>query len=147
VLGDLAVQHLDAAGQGTQTGHGGGGLDIPGGPLPQPCTGADQARSGQAAKPVAEDVWRGDHQRMQLALRVGGGLDRGAARGQPRRQRRAVSRGAGLGELVAAQGLTGSPGGVQGIRAGAVAAGGSLGPVQLHHLLSVGGQEPGQAGA
>jgi hypothetical protein len=28
-----------------------------------------------------------------------------------------------------------------------VAAGGSLGPVQLHHLLSVGGQEPGQAGA
>jgi hypothetical protein len=28
---------------------------------------------------------------------------------------------------------------------GAVAAGGPLGPVQLHHLLGVGVQEPGQA--
>jgi hypothetical protein len=28
-----------------------------------------------------------------------------------------------------------------------VAAGGPLGPVQLHHLLGVGSQEPGQAGA
>jgi hypothetical protein len=28
-----------------------------------------------------------------------------------------------------------------------VAAGGSLGPVQLHHLLGMSGQEPGQAGA
>jgi hypothetical protein len=51
----------------------------------------------------------------------------------------------GLGELVAAQGLTGGPGGVQRVGLGAVAAGGSLGPVQLHHLLGLGLQEPGQA--
>ena len=51
----------------------------------------------------------------------------------------------GLGELVAAQGLTGGPGGIQRVGLGAVAAGGSLGPVQLHHLLGVGMQESGQA--
>jgi hypothetical protein len=51
----------------------------------------------------------------------------------------------GLGELVAAQGLTGGPGGVQRVGLGAVAAGGSLGPVQLHHPLGLGLQEPGQA--
>jgi hypothetical protein len=55
--------------------------------------------------------------------------------------------GAGLGELVAAQGLAGGPGGIQRIGLSAVAASCSLGPVQLHHLLGVALQEPGQAGA
>jgi len=51
--------------------------------------------------------------------------------------------GAGLGELVAAQGLAGGPGGIQRIGLSAVAASCSLGPVQLHHLLGVALQEPG----
>jgi hypothetical protein len=84
---------------------------------------------------------------MQLPLGVGGGLDRGAAGGQPHRQRRLVAGGAGLGELVAAQGLASCSGGVQGVGLGAVAAGCPLGSVQLDHLLRVGCQEPGQAGA
>jgi hypothetical protein len=58
-----------------------------------------------------------------------------------------VAGGPWLGELVAAQGLAGRPGGIQGVGLGAVAAGGPLGPVQLHHLFVVGGQEPGQPGA
>jgi hypothetical protein len=58
-----------------------------------------------------------------------------------------VAGGAGLGELVAAQGLAGRPDGVEGVGLGTVAAGGPLGPVQLHHLLGVGLQEPGQPGA
>src|SRR5512132_235204 len=45
------------------------------------------------------------------------------------------------------QGLAGRPGRIQGVGLGAVAAGGPLGPVQRHHLLLVGSQEPGQAGA
>jgi hypothetical protein len=52
-----------------------------------------------------------------------------------------------LGEVVAAQGLAGRPDGIQGIGLGTVAAGGPLGPIQLHHLLGMSGQEPGQAGA
>ena len=59
VVGDLSIDELDAASQGAQAGHGGGGLNIPGGPLPQPCAGADQACSGQAAKPVAEGIGSG----------------------------------------------------------------------------------------
>ena len=50
----------------------------------------------------------------------------------------------GLGEPVAAQGLTGRPDGIERVGFGAVAAGSPLGPVQLHHLLGVGVQEAGQ---
>jgi hypothetical protein len=49
----------------------------------------------------------------------------------------------GLGELVAAQGLTGRPDRIQRIGLGAVAAGGSLGPVQLHHVLAMSLEEAG----
>jgi hypothetical protein len=141
VLDDLGVQDVDAAGQGAQAGHGRRGLDIPGGPLPQPCAGADQAGSGQAAKSVAEGIGSGDHQGMELALGVGGRLDRRAAGGQPHRQRRALASRSGLGELVTTQRFAGGPGGIQRVGLGAVAAGGPLGPVQLHDLLGVGGQE------
>jgi hypothetical protein len=147
VLGDLEVQELDAAGQGPPAGHGGRGLDIPVGPLTQPPAGADQMRRGQAAKPAPEHIRSGDHERVQLALGVAGGLDRGAAGGQPHRQRGPPAHGPRLGELVATQGLAGGSGRIQGIGGGAVAAGGPLGPVQLHRLLSVGLQEAGQAGA
>jgi hypothetical protein len=80
-------------------------------------------------------------------LGVAGGLDRRAAGGQPHRQRRALPGGPRLGQLVAAQGLAGRPGGIQRVGLGTVAAGGPFGPVQLHHLLSVALQEAGQAGA
>jgi hypothetical protein len=49
--------------------------------------------------------------------------------------------------LVAAERLAGGSGRIQGIGLGAVAASGPLGPVQLHHPLSVAMEEPGQAGA
>jgi hypothetical protein len=52
----------------------------------------------------------------------------------------------GWGELVAAQRLAGGPGGVQWVGLGGVAAGGPLGPVQLHNLFLVAMKEPGQAG-
>jgi hypothetical protein len=52
-----------------------------------------------------------------------------------------------VGQLIATRHLAGGPGRVQRIRLGAVAAGGPLGPVQLHHLLGVNGQEPGQPSA
>jgi hypothetical protein len=80
---------------------------------------------------------------VELALGVGGGLDRRTPGSQPHRQRRSVAGRSGLGELVAAQGLTGRPDRIQRIGLGAVAAGGSLGPVQLHHLLAMSLEEAG----
>jgi hypothetical protein len=68
-------------------------------------------------------------------------------RGQPHRQCGTVTGGAGLGELVAAQRLTGRPDRVQGVGLGPVAGGGPLGPVQLHHLLGVSVEEAGEASA
>jgi hypothetical protein len=78
---------------------------------------------------------------------VAGGLDRGAAGRQPDLERCSVPCGTRLSELVAAQGLAGGSGGVQRVGLGAVAAGCSLGPVQLNDLLMVSMQEPGQPGA
>jgi hypothetical protein len=74
-----------------------------------------------------ERIRSGDDQGLQLALGVGGGLDRRTPGGQPHRQRRPLTGGPWLGEAVAAQGLTGRPGGVQRVGRGAVAAGGPLG--------------------
>ena len=147
MLGDLGVQQLDAAGQGAQAGHGGGGLKVGVGPLTQPCAGANQAGRGRATQPAAEGVRGSDDQRMQRSLGVGGRLDRGAARRQPHRHRRAMAGRSGLGELLAGQGLAGRPGGVQGVGLGAVAAGSSLGPVPLHNLFLVGSQKSSQASA
>jgi hypothetical protein len=76
VVGDLDVQEPDAAGQGSQAGRGRDGLGIPGSPQPQPPTGADELAGGQPPKPPAERVRGGDHQGVELALGVGGGLDR-----------------------------------------------------------------------
>jgi hypothetical protein len=58
-----------------------------------------------------------------------------------------VDRSLGLGELLTAQGFAGGPGGVQRVGLGPVAAGGPLGPIQLHHPLVMSIQESGQAGA
>jgi hypothetical protein len=66
---------------------------------------------------------------VELALGVGGGLDGRAPCGQPHRQGGALAGGAGLGELVAAEGFAGRPDGVQRVGLGTVPAGGSLGPV------------------
>jgi hypothetical protein len=85
VVGDLGVEELDAAVQGAQAGHGGGGLRICVDPLPEPPAGADQAGCGQITQAAAEGVGSGDDQRMQLALGVGGRLDRGAPGGQSHR--------------------------------------------------------------
>ena len=84
---------------------------------------------------------------VELALGVGGGLDGRAAGRQPHRQRGSWPGRPGLGELVTAQSLAGGPGRIQRVGLGAVAAGCSLGPVQLNNLLIVGMKEPGQPGA
>ena len=102
---------------------------------------------GQSAKPTTEHVGGGYHQGVQLPLGVGGGLNRRAACRQPHRQRRSLPSGSWLGELVTTKRFARCPGGIDRVGLGAVAAGGALGPIQLHHLLGVGVQEPGQAGA
>jgi hypothetical protein len=99
--------------------------------------------------------WGGDRggvlgsgdQGVELALGVAGGLDRGAAGGQLYLERCSVPGGTRLSEVLTTQGFTGGPGRVQRVGLGAVTAGCSLGPVQLHHLLGRGVQEPGQPGA
>jgi hypothetical protein len=83
VVGDLGVQEVDAAGQGAQAGRSGGGLDIPGGLLPEPPAGGDQSGSGQAAQPSSKGVGGGDHEGVELSLGVGGGLDCRTPGGQP----------------------------------------------------------------
>jgi hypothetical protein len=62
VVSDLGVQELDAAGQSAQADRGGGSLDIPSGLLPEPPTGGDQARRGQATQPSTEAVGGGDNE-------------------------------------------------------------------------------------
>ena len=69
-------------------------------------------------EPFPEGSGAAIDQRMELALGVAGGLDRGAAGGQPHRERCSWAGRSGLGELVAAQGLAGGPGGVQGVGLG-----------------------------
>ncbi|HSK90760.1 MAG TPA: hypothetical protein VK875_05560 [Euzebyales bacterium] len=76
MVGDLAVEELDAAGEGAQAGRGGGGLSIHVSPQPESPAGADQAGCGQATPSASERVRSGDHQGVELALGVGGGLDR-----------------------------------------------------------------------
>jgi hypothetical protein len=83
VVSDLGVQELDAAGQSAQADRSGGSLDIPGGLLTEPPTGGDQARRGQATQPPPEAVGGGDNEGVELALGVGGSLDRRAPGGQP----------------------------------------------------------------
>jgi hypothetical protein len=135
---------LDAAGQGAQAGRGGGGLGVPVGVVAQPPAGGDQLGGGHVPQATAEGFWGGGDQRVELSLGVAGGLDRGAAGRQPDLERCSVPCGTRLSELVAAQGLAGGSGGVQRVGLGAVAAGCSLGPVQLNDLLMVSMQEPGQ---
>ena len=147
MVGDLGVQQLDAAGQSAQADRGGGSLDIPSGLLPEPPTGGDQARRGQATQPSTEAVGGGDNEGVELALGVARSLDRRAAGGRPHRHRRAMTSRSGLGELVTTQGFAGRPDRIQGVGPGAVAAGGPLGSVQLHHPLGLGMEEAGQAGA
>jgi hypothetical protein len=91
VLGDLGVQELDAASQGAQAGHGGSRLRSYVDPLAEPPAGADQARRGERTQSAAEAIGGGEDQGMQLALGVGGGLDRRTPGGQPHRQRRPVT--------------------------------------------------------
>ena len=112
VLGDLAVEELDAAGQGPQAGRGGGGLRIQVSPQPEPTASADQAGCGPARQPATKRVRSGDDEGVELALGVGGGLDRGAARGQPHLKRCMLAGSPGLGKLGTAQSLPGGPGGV-----------------------------------
>jgi hypothetical protein len=83
---------------------------------------------------------------VELALGVAGSLDRRAAGGQPHRQRGSWTGRSGLGQLLTAQDLASGPDGVQRIGLGAMAAGGPLGSIQLHYLLGVSMQEPGQPG-
>jgi hypothetical protein len=54
---------------------------------------------------------------------------------------------AGAGQVVTAKRLPAGPDGVQRVALGAVAAAGPLGPVDLGHPLTLGGQEAGQPGA
>jgi hypothetical protein len=123
VVGDLPVQELDTTGQGAQAGRDGGGFGVPVGPQPQPPTGGDELAGGQTPKPPAERIGSGEDESVQLALGVGGGLDRAAARGQSHLKRRALAGRSGLSELITAQGFAGGSGRVQRVGLGAVAAG------------------------
>jgi hypothetical protein len=51
-------------------------------PLPEPPAGADQFGCGQTTQPAAEGVGH-DDERMELALGVGGGLDRRSLHRRP----------------------------------------------------------------
>jgi len=79
VVGDLAVEEVDAAGHRAQAGRGRDGLGVPGGSLAQPSQAVTSWRVGKPQPPV-ERSRSGDHQGVELALGVGGGLDWGASR-------------------------------------------------------------------
>ena len=75
----------------------------------QPGAGGHQLAGRADPEPFSQDVGCGDHQRVQLALGVAGGLDRRAAGGQPHRQGGPLAGRSGLGELITAEHLTGGP--------------------------------------
>jgi hypothetical protein len=144
VGGGLGGQLPDPTGQAPQRRRGATGLHIPLGVDSQPGTASHQLSGRASSEPFPQGRWRGDDQGVELALGVAGGLDRRAAGGQADRQRGPGSGRSWLGELVAAEGFAGGPGRIQRVGPGAVAAGGPLGPVQLHHPLVMGSQEPAQ---
>jgi hypothetical protein len=105
--------------------------------------GAVGARAAPAAGPAA--VRGGDDQGLELPGVGAGGHDGGAG-GVQDPQRLSVSPLARRGEVVAGEGFTASPDGVQHIALGAVAPRGPLGPVDLDHPLALVDQKPGQPG-
>jgi hypothetical protein len=109
VVGSLAGQFPDPTGQAPQGRGGGGGLNVPAGLDAQPGAGSHQLAGRADPEPFPQDVGCGDHQRVQLALGIPGGLDRRAAGGQPHRQGRSWTGRSGLGQLLTAQHLAGGP--------------------------------------
>ena len=109
VVGGLGGQFPDPTGQAPQGRGRGGGLNVPAGLDAQPGAGRHQLAGRADPESFPQDVGCGDHQRVQLTLGVAGGLDRRAAGGQPHRQGGSWAGRSGLGQLIAAQHLTGGP--------------------------------------
>jgi hypothetical protein len=138
----------DPAGDRPERAHRGEDVEL-GGVVPgtQPQRGRNDSAGGQTTEAAADLVGGGDDQGVQLALAVGGGLDRGLARGEQDLQRRPLRAGTWLREMGACQGVPCRANRVDrvGLRAGP--AGGSGGAVELDDELVTLGEMCGQSGA
>jgi len=108
---------------------------------------ARRTATAAASSASPHPLGSGDRQRVQLPLRVGAGLDRGAASGQMHLQRGPLSTALGLGQVGAGQRVPGSAHRVDRIGLGPGPSLRPHGPVQFDHHLVVLGQVLGQAGA
>jgi len=76
MVGGLGGQLPDPTREGPQRGCGAAGLDVPVAVDPQAGAGSHQLAGRADPEPFPQGFGSGDHQRVQLALGVAGGLDR-----------------------------------------------------------------------
>jgi hypothetical protein len=109
--------------------------------------GRDDRAGGQAAEAGPDLLGRGHDERVELALAVNGGVDRGAAGGEQDLQCCSLGPGAGLSQVGASQGIAGRAHGVDGVGFSACSSSGAGGPVELDHQLTAFDEMNGQPGA
>jgi hypothetical protein len=147
--GDLLVQQLDALGDHHQRGLG--PLDWVGQRglvRAQPGAGDDQRRGGAAVQRFSQAGRSGDQQRLELVDGRGAGLDRATA-GGAQRPDRLHDPVASLGDRGRGPGQHGPGGrlGVDRVRLAPLAAGPTVGSVDLHHPHALVQEHLGQSGA
>ena len=148
MLGGFVLEGPDPACDGLECAQRGEHLDVAGvvrGPQPQ--RGRDDRADGEAAEAGTDRLGGGDDQGVQLALAVGGRLDRSLAGSEQDLQRRSLRAGARLREVGARQGVAGGADSVDGVGLRPGAAGRSCGPVELDDQLVALGEMRGQTGA
>jgi hypothetical protein len=145
--GDLAIQGLVAAGEGAKRQHRSHGRRGRRTRLERR-SGRDQLSSGQVAELLAEGVGGGDQQGLERVDGLGAG-PHGRLAGNPEHPQHLHHAIGGLGQPGRLAGLhrTGGGLGVDRIGLAMAAAGGPVGPVDLHDPLPVRVQEAGQLGA
>jgi hypothetical protein len=105
----------------------------------------EQVVGAERAELVAQPFGRVDDECLELTDRPGPGLDRPVAGGEQDTDRFTVAAAAGLGQVLASERFSGSPGSIQLVALGPVASSWACWPVDLDDPLVVLQQERGKA--
>jgi hypothetical protein len=132
VVGDLAVEVLDAAGQGAHGGAGAALIDVAGHDLAEAGAAGNEVLGAQPTQLAAQLFVGSDNQRLELVDRRGAGTHRGGPGHAVDTDRFThPGMGARLRQTLATQCLTAGADGVEGVGLGAVLGRLALGPVEL----------------
>jgi len=146
-LPGLLVSGQGALGGQPQRPHRGPVLDRVGGCGDQGRARPGLPKPGPPGELGPQRLGGGDQQRLEVPAGISADLDRPRAGQVQHPKGLPLATLAWAGQMVAAQGLPAGSDGVQQVALGAGPAAGPLGPVDLDHPLTLGGQEAGQAGA